>query len=144
MLLDGLGLLRGDGSSPLVTATEAGATSLTRDATTGKAAIAIHSTGKDGIPIVVIAAADTGTSTDKEATVTIEGADNLDFSTGGKDTLATFPTQAHDGQTAITMIRRIHTKRKYIRSVITVTGSNGTFSRDYLIFITSGLMDRNS
>jgi len=140
MLLDALLLLRGDGSAPAVTATEAGSTSLTRDATTGKAVIQVKKTGKDGIPVVVLAAADTGTSTDKAAVVTIQAANELAFDVT-HETVATFPSQLFSDTTAKFMVRRVHTQKRYLRSVITLSGSNGTFSRDYLIFVGTAAMN---
>lgn len=140
MLIDELGLLRADGSAPSVTATEAGATSLTRDATTGKAVVEIKKTGKDGIPVAVIAAADGGTSNDKSAVVTIEAANELAFNVTN-EVVATFPAQTYADTTEKFMVRRVHTQKRYLRSVITVSGSNGTFSRDYTVFITTGQMN---
>ena len=138
MIVDNLGLLRGDGSSPAVTATEAGSTSLTRDGTTGKVVIQINKTGKDGIPIVVVNAADGGTSTDKAVVVTIEASDALNFSS--PEVVATFPSVAH-GAAAGLMVRRIHTQKKYIRSVCTLSGSNGTYSVVFFIFIGTSLVN---
>lgn len=140
MLIDELGLLRGDGSSPAVTATEAGSVSLTRDATTGKVVIDIRKTGKDGIPIVAITGDDGGTSTDKTLTLTIEAANELAFDTTD-EVVATFPAVTH-GDTGTLMIRRVHTQKRYIRSVITAAGSDGTISVNFIIFIgVSGLMN---
>jgi len=140
VLVDALGLLRADGSAPSVSTTEAGSTSLTRDATTGKVVIQINKTGKDGIPICVLAAADSGTSTDKTATVTIEAANELAFN-ATNEVVATFPAQTYADKTAKFMVRRVHTQKTYLRSVITVAGSNGTIGRDYLIFAGTAAMN---
>ena len=123
--------LRDDGSSPRVTATEAGSTSLTRDATTGKAVIQINKMPKNGLPIVVINDADTGTSTDKTLTVTIEASDTLG---SGYAEVVKFPAVSH-GAAAGRMIRRLATQKKYLRSVITAAGSNGTISIDFKVLI---------
>jgi len=124
------------------TATEAGVTSLTRDGTTGQVVVEIDKCPEGGIPIEVIASADTGTSNDKTHTVTIEGSDTLAFTT--KSVCATFPSTTYAGTAAIRMVRRIATQYKYIRSVITLTGSNGTMSRFYEINVGVGLLDKES
>ena len=54
MLVDNLGILRGDGSNGTITATESGATSLSADATTGKRVIPINKTGRCGIPVAMV------------------------------------------------------------------------------------------
>jgi hypothetical protein len=143
MLLDDLVSLREGGTSPRVTATEAGSVSETRDATTGKMVAQVNSTGKDGIPIIVIADPDTGTSNDKSVVVTIEAADELAFDTT-QEVVATFPAITYADLTAKFMVRRVHTAKKYLRSVITLSGSNGTFSRDFTIFIGTGAMNRDA
>ena len=142
MLIDELVMLRGDGSSPRVDATEDGSTSLTRDAGTGKAVVQINKTPKKGIPIVVVHDADTNspTSNDREIVVTIEAADELDFNVTD-ELVATFPAVTF-GASAGLMVRRIHTDKKYIRSVLTASGSNNTISVDFLIFAGIGLMNR--
>lgn len=142
MIMDNLGLLRGDGSSPRVTATEAGHDSKTRDATTGQAVIEIVGTPQKGLPIVVLTDADTGTSTDKTLVATIEACDAEDFASG-EEVVATFPAVTH-GDEGLFMVRRIHTQKKYIRCVITAAGSDGTISVDFLIFIGNALMNRDS
>jgi hypothetical protein len=139
MLVDNLGLLRADGSSPRVTATEAGATSLTRDSVTGRAVIDLRKTGLRGVPVVVVTDDDTGTSTDKTLTVTVEAADELAFDTTD-EVVATFPAVSH-GDLATLMVRRVHTQKRYLRSVITAAGADGTISVDFLIFIGLGLMN---
>lgn len=139
MILDYLGMLRGDGSSPAVTATEAGATSLTRDATTGKVVVPIYKTGKNGIPVCAVTGDDGGTSTDKTLVLTIEADDAVAFSS--PEVVATFPTVTH-GDTGTLMVRRVHTQKRYLRSVITAAGSDGTISVDFLVFITHGLMNK--
>ncbi|MGW8177226.1 MAG: hypothetical protein ACWGQW_00295 [bacterium] len=139
MIMDDLGLLRGDGSAPGVSATEAGSVSLTRDATTGKVVLDIRKTGKDGLPIVCITGDDGGTSTDKTLTLTIEAADELAFDTTD-ETVATFPAVSH-GDTGTLMVRRIHTQKQYIRTVITAAGSDGTIDVDFLVFVGHELMN---
>lgn len=124
------------------TATEAGVTSLTRDGTTGQVVVEIDKCPEGGIPIEVIASADTGTSNDKTHTVTIEGSDALAFTT--KSVCATFPSTTYASTAAVRMVRRIATQYKYIRSVITLTGSNGTMSRFYEINVGVGLIDKES
>jgi hypothetical protein len=135
MILDDLLKPRDGGSSPAVTATEPGATSLTPDATTGKVVVQVDKMPAEGLPIVVVNAADTGTSTDKTAVVTIEASDTLD---SGYAVVATFPTYSH-GCAAGKSVRRVSTQKKYIRSVITVAGSNGTISIDFGIFVGIGM-----
>lgn len=132
MIMDELGLLRGDGSSPEVSATEAGATSLTRDATTGKVVLDVRKTGKDGLPIVAITGDDSGTSTDKTAVLTIEASSDLAFTS--PEVVATFPTVTH-GDNGTLMVRRVHTQLQYLRTVVTVAGSDGTIGVDFLVFI---------
>jgi len=140
MIIDALGMLRYDGSSPdLGTATEDGSVTLTRDGTTGKVVIMINKTGKNGIPIVVVTDDDTGTSTDRTLTVTIEAADELAFDTT-QEVVATFPVVTH-GASATLMVRRVHTQKKYLRSVITLANSNGTMAVDFMVFIGTGLMN---
>ena len=144
MVIDDLGTLRSGGSSPRVTATEAGSTSTTRDATTGKVLVDIKGTPLQGIPICVIADADTGTSNDKSAVVTIEAADETAFNVTN-EVIATFPAITYASTVAKFMVRRIHTAKRYIRCVITLSGSNGTYSRDFLIFVgAQGVMNREA
>lgn len=140
MVIDSLLLLRADGSSPRVTATEAGSTSLDKDATTGKRVVAVNKTGKDGIPVVVVNDADSGTSTDKAVVVTIEASDATAFST--PEVVATFPSVGH-GAAANLMVRRVHTQKKYLRSVCTLSGTNGTYSVDFLIFLGTAIMNED-
>ena len=140
MLIDALGMLRADGSSPRISATEAGVTSLVRDATTGQVVIMINKTGKNGLPIRVMADPDTGTSTDKTATVTIETANELAFDTT-QEVVATFPAVTYADTTEKSMVRRVHTAKKYLRSVITFAGINGTLTRDFVIVIGHALMN---
>ena len=130
--------LRDGGSGPRVTATEAGLGSTTRDATTGQAVIDISKTGYAGVPIFVVTDLDTGTSNDKTVVCTIQASDLADFGSG-VEVVATFPVVTH-GDAGIAMVRRIHTQKKYIRSVLTLAGSNGTFSVDFKIFVGTGLM----
>ena len=138
MILDDLLKLRAGGSSPSVTATEAGATSLTRDGTTGKVVIQINKMPAEGLPIIVLAAADAGTSTDKSLTVTIEASDTL---ASGYAQVASFTAQTFADTTVKKMVRRVATQKTYLRSVITAAGANGTISRDYEIYIGIGEVD---
>ena len=136
MIIDQLGLLRADGSSPIVSVTEDGSVILTKDATTGKRVLDIRKTGQAGLPVVVITKRDTGTSGDKVLTVTIEASDTL---ASGYEIVATFPGIAWNTADAL-MVRRVHTQKKYLRSVITLTGTTGTNTVDFLIVIGHALM----
>ena len=138
MILDDLLKLRSGGSAPLVTATENGPTSLTRDGTTGKVVVQINKMPADGLPVIVLAAADAGTSTDKSLAVTIEASDTL---ASGYVQVASFTAQTYADKTAKKMVRKIATQMKYLRSVITAAGSNGTISRDYKIYLGIGEVD---
>jgi len=140
MLIDSLNMLRADGTSPRVTSTESGATSITRNATTGQAVIDVRKLGLKGVPIVVITDDDTSDchSEDDGQTVTIEASDTVGFST--TEVVATFPKVLAQAS-GTTMIRRIHTQYRYLRSVITT--SSGTPSVDFLIFISNGQMGKN-
>jgi hypothetical protein len=135
MLVDNLGILRGDGSNGTITATESGATSLSADATTGKRVIPINKTGRCGIPVAMVYTA--SNTSGRTWTVTIEACDAANFGNGVVDTVATFPAVTADGSDI--MIRRIHTQKKYIRSVITGTGGTGSFNA--FIFVTAGAMN---
>ena len=139
MIIDQLGMLRADGSSPRVTDTEAGPTSLDRDATTGKVVLDIRKTGQAGLPIVVLTDDDTGTSSDKTLTVTIEAADELAFDTTN-EVVATFPAVSH-GAKGTLMVRRVHTQKQYLRSKITLAGTDGDISVDFMIVIGHALMN---
>lgn len=121
-----------------VTATEAGWITETRDGTTGQIVIQVNKCPMGGIPIEVLATADTGTSSDKTMIVTIEASDTL---ASGYIVVATFPTLTFADTAAARMVRRIATQKKYIRSVITVAGSNGTISRLFTITVGVGLVD---
>lgn len=136
MLIDKLVMLRGDGSSSTISDTEAGATSLVRDATTGKVVVPINKTGRCGLPVVAIV--DGSTIVGRVYTITIEASDAANFGSG-VDVVATFPTVSTNGTQ--TFIRRIHTQKKYIRSVITKTTAGVSGDIDALIFVTTGLMD---
>ena len=120
-----------------VTSTEAGRTTKTRH-TTGAVVVEIDKCPEGGVPIEMIAAADTGTSNDKTMIVTIEGSDEL---ASELLTVATFPTLTYDDTTAVCMVRRVATQLKYLRSVITVAGSNGTISRNFEINVGVSLLD---
>jgi len=138
---DDLLKLRSGGTTEEVTATEAGSITLTRDATTGKVVVQIDKCPEGGIPIEVICDADTGTSSDKTMIVTIEASDSL---ATGYIVVATFPTMTFADTAAIRFVRRIATQKKYLRSVITVAGSNGTISRAIEILVGVGLVDQDA
>ena len=133
---DALLLLKADGAA--VTATDAGWTTLTKDATTGKIVVQIDKCPMGGIPIEVLATADTGTSSDKTMIVTIEASDEL---ASEWIVVATFPTISYDDTAAVRFVRRVATQRKYLRSVITVAGSDGTISRYFTITAGIGQVD---
>ena len=137
MIIDALGLLRADGTSPTITATEAGYTLLTRHAATGKVVLDIRKTPQKGLPIVVVSTL-VGI-TNRSFVVTIEAANELAFDTT-KEVVATFPAVAVTGLAF--MVRRIHTQKQYIRSVITVTDGGGPAGTgDFLIYIGHALMN---
>ena len=126
-----------------VTSTESGWTTLTRDATTGQIVVEIDKCPEEGIPIEVIATADTGTTAGGGThVVTIEASDTL---ASGYITVATFPTitqadAAH--QAAIRMVRRVGTQKKYLRSVITrAAAGDSSISRFYGINAIIGAVD---
>ena len=123
-----------------VTATEAGWTTLTRDDTTGQVVVDISKCPLGGIPIEVLATADTGTlAAGGTMIVTIEASDTL---ASGYIVVATFPTITQattTTQAAIRMVRRVATQKKYLRSVITVAG--GDPSRFFTITVGVGLVD---
>ncbi len=126
-----------------VTATEAGWTTETRDATTGQIVIQVNKCPEGGIPIEVIATADTGTLAGGGThVVTIEASDTL---ASGYIVVATFPTitQATAAkQAAVRMVRRVATQKKYLRSVITrATDGDSSISRLYAINVGVGLVD---
>ena len=121
-----------------VTSTDAGWTTKTRDTTTGKVVVQIDKCPLGGIPIEVIAAADTGTSNDKTMIVTIQASDELATEWL---VVATFPTITYADTATLRFVRRIATQLKYLRSVITVAGSNGTISRIFEIHVGVGLLD---
>jgi len=124
-----------------VTATEAGWTTETRDATTGQKVIQVNKCPAEGIPIEVIATIDTGTENGNGTMiVTIQASDTL---ATGYITVATFPTitQATAMRPAFRMVRRIATQKKYIRSVITVSAGTGAPSRLFSINAILGAVD---
>jgi len=141
MILDDLGLLRGDGSNGHIEDTEAGVVDATdRAAVTGQIVLDIKKTGKNGIPVVVIT--DTEEAGDRDFQVTIEADDDLNFGTA--EVVATFPEFAPDDTESKLMVRRIHTDKRYIRSVITrtTTGTDGWV--DALIFVGHQLMNQDA
>jgi len=133
---DALLLLKEDGAA--VTATDAGWTTLTEDSTTGKVVVQIDKMPMGGMPIEVLATADTGTSNDKTMIVTIEASDEL---ASEWIVVATFPSITYADTAACRFVRRVATQLKYLRSVITVAGSNGTVSRYFTITVGIGLVD---
>jgi hypothetical protein len=128
-----------------VTSTEAGWTTATRDATTGQVCVEIDKCPVEGIPIVVTATADTGTAAGGGThVVTIEASDTL---ASGYIVVATFPTitQVAAKQVALTMVRRIATQKKYLRSVITrAAAGDSSISRFYTISVGVGEVDNDS
>lgn len=132
---DNLLLLR---TAKSVAATEAGWITKTRDDTTGQIVVQIDKCPLGGIPVEVIAAADSDTSNDKTMVVTIEASDTLGSS---YIVVATFPTITYADTTAVRLVRNIATQKKYLRSVITVSGSNGTISRLFEIAVGIGQVD---
>jgi len=138
-MLDALQAMREGGSGPAITATEAGSTSLTRDATTGKVVVDISKLGQCGRSIIVTNGVDGGTSTDKTITITIEESDALG---SGWATLLTFPAIVH-GASANKMVRRCASQKKYLRSVCTVAGANGTISVDAQIHVGTSEMEES-
>jgi hypothetical protein len=153
MLLDKLGILRGDGGSPVINGvTEDGYNSTTREPDTGQAVIAVYKTGKNGLPIVAAYKTGKGGSgQDNTYTLTIEACDAEAFDDGKEEVVATFPTVATpataDAEKGL-FVRRVHTQKKYLRTVITgAGGGEGGAPRpnygsiDYLVFITEGQMD---
>jgi hypothetical protein len=121
-----------------VTATEAGWITETRDATTGQVVVQVNKMPLGGMPVEVLATADTGTSSDKTMIVTIEASDTL---ATGYITVATFPTITFADTAAVRFVRNVATQKKYLRSVITVAGSNGTISRYFEITVGIGMVD---
>ncbi len=99
----------------------------------------------EGIPIEVVATADTGTSAGGGThVVTIEASDTL---ATGYIVVATFPTitQADAShQAAIRMVRRVATQKKYLRSVITrAANGDSSISRFYEIGVACGEIDND-
>ena len=140
-IFDDLLKLRSGGTSgTAITATEAGSVTKTRDATTGKAVIEIDKMPAEGLPITLLQAADGGTSNDKTIIVTIEASDVLAFNDSTQEVVITFPTITH-GDVAAKYVRLTATQKKYLRSVCTVAGSNGTISCVLEILIGHGSVD---
>lgn len=134
MIVDQLGLLRGDGSSPSITATEAGSTSLIRDTATGKVVIGVYKTAQRGLPVVVISRL--ASIVNRSFVVTLEASETL---FGSPEVVATFPAKNANGDDL--MVRRVHTQKKYLRSVITVTdGATPAGNGNFIIFIGHALM----
>ena len=124
-----------------VTATEAGVTSETRDATTGQAVVEIDKCPQNGLCIEVIASADTGTSSARTQTVTLQGCDTVD---GTWVLLTTFPAITYASTGVKRFVKRIGTQYKFLRSVITLANSNGTMSRFYQIYVVPSEVDKET
>ena len=123
-----------------VTTTEAGWTTLARH-TTGQIVVQIDKCPMGGIPIEVVAAADSGNGTTGTHIVTIEASDEL---ASEWIVVATFPTliqTAAANKLAFRFVRRVATQLKYLRSVITRVAGDGTMSRNYTISVGVGLID---
>ena len=135
MLVDNLLILRGDGTSSAIDNTEAGHDSVTRDGDTGRAVIAVNKTAKKGIPVGAILNLTTG---DRVWTITIEACDLEDFSSGN-EVVATFPSVVSSGSDDF-MVRRVHTQKKYLRSVVTQSVADNSGGCDPFIFLGIGLM----
>ncbi len=136
MIIDRLGLLRADGTGTGVEATEAGSVSLIRDAASGRAVLDIRKTALKGLPVVVITRRIT--TGDRSFVVTIEAADELAF-TATREVVATFPAVVASSAETL-MVRRVHTQRRFLRSVITL-GVGTTGRTDFLIFVGHELMN---
>ena len=131
MLLDYLGRLRDGWDTVLVKNDEPGTiTTLSRVTATGQSVIDISKTGLRGLGIVVVNTAGEYHTTADTYVVTIEAADEEDFDGGAGtvDTVATFPSFPETGSTkavaANIMVRRIHTQKKYLRSVLTASNAS--------------------
>jgi hypothetical protein len=135
-------LLKLKTSVTAVTSTESGWTTETRDATTGQVVVQVNKCPEGGIPIEVVATADTGTASGGGThVVTIEASDTL---ATGYIVVATFPTitQVAAKQVALRMVRRVATQKKYLRSVITrAAAGDSSISRFYTISVGVGLVD---
>lgn len=134
MLLDYLLRLRDGGTTTLVDDTEAGTTTtLSRVAITGQSVIDIRGTpALRGLAIVVVNTTGEYTTTADTFVVTIQAADEEDFDGGAGtiDTVATFPSFPETGSTkaiaANIMVRRFHTRKRYLRSVLAASASLAT------------------
>ncbi len=139
MLIDELAILRGDGSNSDINAAEDGYTSMTRDATTGRAVIKVDKTAKKGIPICVITKPVGGC--DRTFNVVIEAADAENFSGTVDNMVAVFPACGLEASGSEFFVRRIHTQKKYIRTRIYCEAAGTTGTCDFLVFAGIGLMD---
>ena len=138
MLVDNLLILRGDGTSSAIDNTEAGHNSVTRDSDTGRAVVAVNKTAKKGIPVGMVTNPTTGGDGTRAFTVTIEASDAVAFGSG-VEVVATFPAftvASGDGF----MVRRVHTQKKYLRSVVTRSTAGDAGTVDPFIFLGIGLM----
>lgn len=130
MVLDYLLRLRDGGASAAITSKttgggEAGATSLTRDTNSGKVVVQVNELAEKGMAVVVAAPAPSLAGDESGSmVVTIEAADELAFNVTN-ETIATFPT-IDKNSVASLKVRRIHTKKKYVRSVVTKGAANDT------------------
>lgn len=142
MVLDELLRLRDDGTTTTVDDTEAGTTTaLSRVATTGQSVIDLKKTPTvKGLACVLVHGTGTLTTTGDTFVVTIEASDEADFATAADiDTICTFPALVETGTTkaiaANMMVRRIHTKKRYVRSVLTASAALATGISDLHIFL---------
>jgi len=134
MILDYNLRLRDGGTTVLVDDSEAGTTTtLSRVATTGQAVLDIRKTPRlRGLACVVTNTAGVYTTTGDTFVVTIQAANEADFDGGAGtiDTVATFPSLVETGVTAViaanVMVRRFHTQKRYLRSVLTVSAALDT------------------
>lgn len=139
MVLDEQLRLRDGGSAGTIDDTEAGTTTtLSRIATTGQAVLDIRKTPVlRGLAIVVHNTAGVLTTTGDTVVVTIEGSNDEDFASG-VETLITFPTCPETGSSAVVAaniaVRRLNTRKRYVRSVITMSAAMAT-GMDFGIFI---------
>ena len=133
MILDANLRLRDGGTTVLVANTEAGTTTtLSRVATTGQSVIDIRKTPVlRGLAIVVVNTAGVYTTTGDTFVVTIQAAiDGDEDFAGTLETIATFPSFPETGATKVIaaniMVRRIHTQKRYLRSVLTASAALAT------------------
>lgn len=129
MVFDELMKLRADGASPEVDASETGGDSLTVRTTQGELIIEVNGTPLRGLAVVVVHPLVSGSS--GGFVVSIEAADEIAFNVTN-ETICTFPS-IDDGDAANLLVRRIHTKKKYIRSLIAWTTDAEVTTCDILV-----------